>query len=325
MTTVARNIEIKARVADWAALERKVGGLAQPEGALLQDDSFFACDNGRLKLRVDGEGRGRLIFYRREDLAGLKPSFFLASETAAPDPLRELLAEAHGLLGRVRKQRSRYRLGRCAIHLDRVEGLGDFIELEAELADGEPEAAARAEIEALMAALGIAGASLVRGAYLDLQAEAARDAIRIELERADQPEVMALIDELDAYQKPLSPPESHHGVDIETLLRPDVAFAVARDGEGRALGCGAVWCADGVGELKRMFVRPAWRGLGVARRLMAFLEDQARARGCAAMALETGVLQHDAITLYQRAGYGFCGPFGAYREDPHSVFMQKPL
>ncbi|WP_239690945.1 GNAT family N-acetyltransferase [Chromobacterium sphagni] len=149
--------------------------------------------------------------------------------------------------------------------------------------------------------------------------------VRIALERPDQPEVMALIDELDAYQKPLYPAESHHGVDMAALLQPDMAFAVARDGEGRALGCGAVWCTPAFGELKRMFVRPQCRGLGVARALLGLLEAQARARGCAAMALETGIHQHEAIALYQRAGYRFCPPFGAYLADPYSVFMQKPL
>ncbi|AXE32308.1 GNAT family N-acetyltransferase [Chromobacterium phragmitis] len=149
--------------------------------------------------------------------------------------------------------------------------------------------------------------------------------LSIRLERPDQPDTLALIDELDAYQKPLYPPESHHGVDVEALLRPEAAFAVVRDENGEAVGCGAVWCAPAYGELKRMYVRPQCRGKGAARALMDFLEAQARARGCAEMALETGIHQREAIGLYQRAGYDFCPPFGDYREDPYSVFMRKPL
>ncbi len=155
------------------------------------------------------------------------------------------------------------------------------------------------------------------------QAPSSGPRLTIALERPDQPEVMALIDELDAYQKPLCPEESHHGVDVTALLRPEVAFAVARDETGAAVGCGAVWCTAEYGELKRMFVRPQCRGRGAARSVLAFLERQAQARGCAAMTLETGIHQHEAIALYQRAGYDFCPPFGSYREDPYSVFMRK--
>ncbi|AAQ60619.1 Ribosomal protein S18 acetylase RimI [Chromobacterium violaceum] len=149
--------------------------------------------------------------------------------------------------------------------------------------------------------------------------------LSIRLERPDQPEVMALIDELDAYQKPLYPPECHYGVDVSALLKPDVAFAVIRGEEGAALGCGAVCCAAEYGELKRVFVKPESRGMGAARALLSFLEEQARARGCETMMLETGIHQHEAIRLYQRAGYDFCPPFGDYPDDPHSVFMRKAL
>lgn len=145
----------------------------------------------------------------------------------------------------------------------------------------------------------------------------------IALERPDRPDVVALIDELDAYQKPLYPPESHHGVDIATLLQPDVLFAVARDEAGAAVGCGGVLLTPGYGELKRMFVRPAARGGGLARHLLTFLEDQAAARGARVLALETGIHQHAALGLYERAGYERVPPFGPYGEDPLSVFMRK--
>lgn len=150
--------------------------------------------------------------------------------------------------------------------------------------------------------------------------------MKIQLEPANQPDVIALIDALDAYQKPLYPPESHHGIDITALSQPNVLFAVARDVEqGQAVACGAVVVADGWGEVKRMFVRPEQRGRGLARRLIVFLEDQARAQGCEWLMLETGVLQLEAIALYERAGFTRRGPFADYPNDPLSVFMQKAL
>jgi putative acetyltransferase len=148
---------------------------------------------------------------------------------------------------------------------------------------------------------------------------------RIAFERPDQPEVAALIDELDAYQQPLYPPESHHGIDIDALTQPHVLFAVARSHEGMAVGCGALLVNDGWGELKRMFVRPSSRGHGIARRILASLEASAQERGLRLMRLETGVSQPEALRLYERAGYVRRGPFANYGSDPLSVFMEKRL
>ena len=147
--------------------------------------------------------------------------------------------------------------------------------------------------------------------------------MRIALEPPEQPEVIAISDALDAYQKPMYPPESHHGIDLPALRRPNVLFAVARDAAGRAVGCGAIVIEKGYGELKRMYVVPAQRGNGIARALLDFLEEVALARGVDRFALETGNLQHEAIRLYARAGYAACEPFGDYQPDPHSVFMRK--
>lgn len=153
-----------------------------------------------------------------------------------------------------------------------------------------------------------------------------RGEVEVAFEAPDQPDVRALIDALDAYQKPLYPPESHHGIDLDALSQPEVRFAVAREREGgRAIGCGAVVVAGAEGELKRMYVVPAWRGRGVAQALLAALEGAARAGGCTALVLETGVLQHEAIGLYRRSGFERCAPFGAYVDDPLSVFMRKVM
>jgi len=149
--------------------------------------------------------------------------------------------------------------------------------------------------------------------------------IAIAQERPERADVVRLIDALDAYQKPLYPPESHHGIDLAALAAPDVVFAVARDGDGAAVGCGAVVIGPDYGELKRMYVAPSWRGRGVARALLAFLEAQAAARGCARLTLETGVRQPEALAFYRREGFVACPPFGDYLDDPHSAFLEKSL
>ena len=149
--------------------------------------------------------------------------------------------------------------------------------------------------------------------------------MRIRLELADQADVIALIDALDAYQKPLYPPESHHGFDIATLCKPDVRFAVVRDAHDKAIACGAVVLQGMQAELKRMYVDPAFRGHGIGRVLLGFLEQSAIEHGCSQLLLETGVRQPAAIGLYESAGFVHCGPFGDYQPDPYSLFMKKVL
>lgn len=148
--------------------------------------------------------------------------------------------------------------------------------------------------------------------------------VRIGLEPPAQSDVLALIEDLDAYQKPLYPIESFHGIDLAALSQPHVLFAVARDARGLALGCGAMVVGPEYGEVKRMYTRPEARGLGLGGRLLALLEGEARARGCTLFRLETGYLQGEALRLYERCGYGRRGPFGEYTDDPTSVFMEKP-
>jgi uncharacterized protein len=149
--------------------------------------------------------------------------------------------------------------------------------------------------------------------------------MRVALESPDQPDVLQLIDELDAYQDTLYPPESRHALDLASLKQPRVLFAVARAADGAAIGCAAVVLDLPHGELKRMYVRPAARGQGVAQALMALLEARARAVGCRLLQLETGPRQPEALALYARLGFGRCARFGGYRDDPLSVFMEKVL
>jgi putative acetyltransferase len=149
--------------------------------------------------------------------------------------------------------------------------------------------------------------------------------MNIAFESPDQPDVVALITELDRYQSALYPPESNHFVDIATLTQPNVLFAVARGSDGAAGACGAIVLGPHYGEIKRMYVHPRLRGQGVAKALLAFLEAAARERGCSLLQLETGILQDEAIGLYKRCGYEKRGPFGDYKEDPLSLFMAKRI
>jgi putative acetyltransferase len=149
--------------------------------------------------------------------------------------------------------------------------------------------------------------------------------MKIQLEPPNQAEIVQLIDALDAYQKPLYPPESHHGIDVQALSQTHVLFAVARAPGGQAIGCSAVVLEANYGEIKRMYVSPTARGQGVGRLLLRFLEAQAQAQGCAQFKLETGCLQLPALALYARCGYVRCGPFGAYAKDATSVFMCKEI
>lgn len=167
-----RNIEIKARIASVEVLAPLVAAIAdQGPIEIVQDDTFFPCETGRLKLRAFSAEQGELIFYRRADQQGPKESFYLRSPTSAPDALRESLSLAYGLAGRVQKLRTLFLVGRTRVHLDRVAGLGHFLELEVVLEDGEASAVGVREAHELVAWLGIEPSQLVDGAYVDLLAD----------------------------------------------------------------------------------------------------------------------------------------------------------
>ncbi len=164
-----RNVEIKARIESVEALAPRVAALADRGPIEIeQDDTFFSCERGRLKLRALSPSEGQLIFYRRANQTGPKESRFVVSPTGSPDSLREALALAFGTSGRVRKHRTLYLVGRTRVHLDRVEDLGNFLELEVVLAEGESSDAGVKEARALMTALGLGEEQLVEGAYVDL-------------------------------------------------------------------------------------------------------------------------------------------------------------
>jgi adenylate cyclase class IV len=168
LVTMARNIEIKARAADLSQTEMRARAIAdQGPFDLVQDDTFFVCPTGRLKLRELAPDQGALIFYCRPDAPGPKLSEYTIVPTATPALLRALLSEALGVLGRVRKRRRFYLAGQTRIHLDQVEGLGSFVELEVVLDDSQSPAQGEAVVERLLAQLGVGTADLVSGAYID--------------------------------------------------------------------------------------------------------------------------------------------------------------
>lgn len=157
-------------------------------------------------------------------------------------------------------------------------------------------------------------------------------AITIRPERPDQPDVVALLASLDRYLATLFPPEANYIMDVQELLAPEVIFLVARRG-GEAVGTGAARLMAGepatgghaYGEIKRMYVDPASRGERLGVRLLSAVEDELRARGVRLATLETGHTQHEAVRLYERAGYVARGPFGGYPDNGLSLFYEKAL
>jgi adenylate cyclase class IV len=172
---LARNIEIKARVADPAALLARALALPGALGPtlILQDDSFYAVPQGRLKLRRLGDGSAELIAYLRADVGGPKLSQYQRVPVPDAAALHAALAAACGESGRVVKRRQLVRVGATRIHLDEVQGLGHYMELEVVLGEHDTPEAGEATAQALMAALGIAPQALCTGAYVDLLAAAA--------------------------------------------------------------------------------------------------------------------------------------------------------
>ncbi len=166
------NVEIKARVPDPEAMKHRIEALADgPAETFFQEDTFFRVTTGRLKLRLVPSGRGELIYYERDDSSGPRPSQYELARTDEPGNLLRVLALGLGVRGVVHKTRLLYRRGRTRIHLDEVEGLGSYLELEVEMGPGEEKEAGEAIARALMARLGISERDLVTGAYVDLLEE----------------------------------------------------------------------------------------------------------------------------------------------------------
>ena len=171
---MAKNVEIKAHADDYQSIFDRANQIADHGPTVInQDDTFYNCQSGRLKLRVFSKTKGELIFYQRANQGGPKESFYIISPTISPETLNETLTLAYGVMGNVRKRRILFLVGRTRIHLDQVENLGDFVELEVVLKESESADTGIVEANGLMEILGINHKRLIENAYVDLISEKA--------------------------------------------------------------------------------------------------------------------------------------------------------
>lgn len=144
---------------------------------------------------------------------------------------------------------------------------------------------------------------------------------------AEEPALSSLIALSDSFLASLYPAESNHLESLAALAAPNVAVFGAYVG-GELVGCVASKCCEGdqsYAEVKRLFILDSHRGKGIAKLLMRHLEDDVRGKSILLVRLETGVRQPAAIGLYASLGYVSRGPFGSYKADPMSVFMEKRI
>ncbi len=151
--------------------------------------------------------------------------------------------------------------------------------------------------------------------------------MRVELDDLSRPQVLALLSEHLANMYELSPPESVHALDVSKLRGPSITFWTVWDGD-ELLGCGALkQLSPTHGEVKSMRTPAAMRRRGAGRAILRHIIAVARQRNYVRLSLETGSMEAfvPAQRLYESFGFTYCGPFGSYKEDPNSVFMQLRL
>lgn len=162
------NIEIKAYARNFEHIRSRAEKLSDtPVMVIPQEDTFFNTPRGRLKLRILAD-HAQLIYYTRPDQDGPKRSDYHITSSNDPENLKRVLELAYGIRGVVQKTRYLYLVGQTRIHLDDVHGLGQFMELEVVMQEGQSDAEGREIAEALMSALGVEGSDLIDGAYMDL-------------------------------------------------------------------------------------------------------------------------------------------------------------
>lgn len=163
------NIEIKARVRDFDEIRQRAEKLSDTALQIIhQEDTFFNSEKGRLKLRLLAADRAQLIYYLRSDQEGPKRSDYHIFETPDPENLKRVLELAYGIRGVVRKTRYLYIVGQTRVHLDDVEGLGHFVELEVVMREAQSDAVGQKIADGLMSSLGVEKRDLLDGAYMDL-------------------------------------------------------------------------------------------------------------------------------------------------------------
>ena len=168
-SNVPKNVEIKARVRNPDRIKVLAEALAgTPSQIIEQEDIFFIVPHGRLKLRILSSIAAELIYYEREDQPGPRESRYAISRTSEPDSLKAVLQESLGIRGVVRKKRALYQLGQTRIHLDEVEGLGSFVELEVVMRTNQARTDGVQIARGFMAQLTIQDSDLVGQAYIDL-------------------------------------------------------------------------------------------------------------------------------------------------------------
>ncbi|XP_060074499.1 uncharacterized protein LOC132554209 [Ylistrum balloti] len=163
------NVEIKAKLNDVEGVQKIAAELSHSSGeTLVQEDVFFLSPNGRLKLRTIKDVRSELIFYDRPDKIGPKFSDYSKTDIGNPESLKETLRQALGIKGVVKKVRKLYMVGQTRVHVDNVEGLGDFMELEVMMKEGQTTEEGQQIAEDLMDKLGVKQSDLLSGAYMDM-------------------------------------------------------------------------------------------------------------------------------------------------------------
>jgi predicted adenylyl cyclase CyaB len=163
------NVEIKTVLRDPAAAHRIAARLSGgPPRLIAQQDVFFRCPAGRLKLRIFDSGEGELILYNREDEAAARRSDYMIARTPDAATLRQILERTEGSIGTVRKTRSLYLVGQTRIHIDDVKSLGDFLEIEVVLQHGQSVTEGQRISDDLLREFGITPDQHVACSYFDL-------------------------------------------------------------------------------------------------------------------------------------------------------------
>jgi len=171
------NIEIKARIRDFTLAKKLAGELTGSDArVILQEDVFFKAQKGRLKLRKMNTGRAELIYYLREDKDGPKSSMYSILPVDNPEQMKSILDSAFGIRGIVKKTRFLYLYGTTRIHLDEVEGLGYFLELEYVINDEISREESYEEVKKISSYFGLGQSDLIASAYIDLLLQQQDDA-----------------------------------------------------------------------------------------------------------------------------------------------------
>lgn len=166
---MARNIEIKAKVEDLESVRGRAVDLnPHHQETIFQTDTFFNVEQGRLKLREFQDGSAELIFYNRDNQSGPKLSQYWRSPCPDPESMLKILSESNGIRGVVKKQRDLMLVGQTRIHLDQVDQLGSFLELEVVLNDDQDQDAGFSVARDIMEKLKIDHDNLQPLAYIDL-------------------------------------------------------------------------------------------------------------------------------------------------------------